>query len=201
MSIARSASAPASPRLHQLDQFTQTLPGKAVLALSASLFIAACAHISFPLPFTPVPLTLGNMAVILVGLFLSPATAFAAVILYLAEGAAGLPVFNPGGLGGVAQLVGPTGGFLFAYPFAAVAASFLVRSAARLTSRFAAATLASTVGTAIVLLCGVTWLGTLLHLAPATALKMGIAPFLPGEVIKVLSAAGIYTSIQRWRKA
>jgi biotin transport system substrate-specific component len=196
VSIARSASAPAS-----LDQFAHTLPGKAVIAISASVFVAACAHVSFPLPFTPVPLTLGNMAVILVGLFLSPATAFAAVILYLAEGAAGLPVFNPGGLGGVAQLVGPTGGFLFAYPLAAVAASAIVRAASRVTSRFTAATLAATLGTAMVLLCGFLWLAVGKHITPAAAFVLSVAPFLPGEIVKVLSAAGIYTSIQRWRKA
>ena len=196
MSIARSASTPLS-----FGQLDQTLTGKAVLAVTASLFIAVCAHVSFPLPFTPVPLTLGNMAVILVGLFLSPATAFAAVILYLAEGAAGLPVFNPGGLGGVAQLVGPTGGFLFAYPFAAVAASALVRAASRVTSRFAAATLAATVGTAMVLLCGFLWLAVGKHITPSAAFILSVAPFLPGEIVKVLSAAGIFTSIQRWRKA
>jgi biotin transport system substrate-specific component len=196
VSIARSASTPLS-----FDQLDQTLPGRAVLAVSASLFIAVCAHVSFPLPFTPVPLTLGNMAVILVGLFLSPATAFAAVILYLAEGAAGLPVFNPGGLGGVAQLVGPTGGFLFAYPFAAVAASALVRVATRFTSRFAAATLAATVGTAMVLLCGFLWLAVGKHITPGAAFILSVAPFLPGEVVKVLSAAGIFTSVQRWRRA
>ena len=196
MFIARSASAPAS--LIPLDQ---TLPGKVVLALSASVFIALCAHVSFLLPFTPVPLTLGNMAVILVGLFLSPATAFAAVTLYLAEGAAGLPVFNPGGLGGVAQLVGPTGGFLFAYPFAAVTASVLVRAVSRLTSRFATATLAATAGTALVLLCGFLWLAVGKHITPTAAFLLSVAPFLPGEIVKVVSAAGIFTSLQRWRRA
>ncbi len=196
MPIATQAATPIT-----FASLNRTLAGKALIAVSASLFIALAAHVSFPLPFTPVPLTLGNMAVILVGLFLTPATAFAAVLLYLAEGAAGLPVFNPGGLGGVAQLLGPTGGYLFAYPFAALAASALVRAFARITPRFAAATIAAALGTALVLLCGVTWLATLLHLASFTALKLATFPFLPGEIVKVLAAAGIYTSIQRLRKA
>jgi biotin transport system substrate-specific component len=183
------------------DKFSRTLTGKAVVAVTASLFIAAAAHVSFPLFFTPVPLTMSNMAIVLVGLFLSPATAFAAVVLYLAEGAMGFPVFNPGGLGGVAQLLGPTGGYLFAYPLAAAAASAIVRSVSRLTSRFAAATLAASIATTIVMLFGATWLGIVLHLAPAATLKLSVAPFLPGEIVKILAAAGIFTSIQRWRKA
>src|SRR5437870_11806977 len=87
-----------------------------VVIVSASLFVALCARITVPLPFTPVPLTLQNFGVLLVGLALGPRRAFAAMVLYLAEGAMGLPVFNPAGLGGVAQLLGPTGGYLMAYP-------------------------------------------------------------------------------------
>ncbi len=202
MSITPSAYAPAS--LSQSGPFArleQTLPGKVALAISASLLIALAAHVSFPLPFTPVPLTLGNMAVILVGLFLAPSTAFAAIILYLAEGASGLPVFNPGGLGGVAQLVGPTGGFLFAYPFAAVIASAVVRALSRVTRRLVSAATAAALGTVVVLGCGFLWLAVGKHISPSTAFVLSVLPFLPGEIVKVFSAAGIYTSIQRWRKA
>ena len=88
------------------------------LIVGASLFVALCAHISVPLPFTPVPLTLQNLAVVLVGLLIGSRAGFAALCVYLMEGAAGLPVFTPGP-GGVAQLLGPTGGFLLAYPFVA----------------------------------------------------------------------------------
>jgi biotin transport system substrate-specific component len=196
--LPESAATPADASLRP---FLETLQGKAALAFAASLFVAAAAHVSIPLPFTPVPLTLGNMAVILVGLFLSPSLAFAALIAYLAEGAAGAPVFNPGGLGGVHQLVGPTGGFLFAYPLAAVAASAAVRFFSRIASRFAAATLAATLGTALVMFFGVVWLGFLLHLTPGIAFKLGVAPFLPGEIVKILAAAGIFASLQRWHKA
>ena len=178
-----------------LRSFPDSLPGKLVLAISASVFVALCAHASVPLPFTPVPLTLGNFAVLLVGLLLSPTVAFSALVLYLAEGACGLPVFNPGGTPGLAHLFGPSGGFLFAYPLAAALASSLAR---RLTlPRYPAAALAGTLSTALILLSGVTWLATLLHLAPGTALKLGILPFLPGEIIKIVAAAGIYASLQR----
>src|SRR5229473_2453154 len=83
-----------------------------VIVISASLFVALCARVTIPLPFTPVPLTLQNFGVLLVGMTLGSRRGFAALALYLAEGAAGMPVFNPTGLGGMAQLHGATGGFL-----------------------------------------------------------------------------------------
>src|SRR5207245_5975501 len=85
----------------------------------ASLFVALCARLTLPLPLTPVPLTLQNFGVLLVGLALGSRRGFAALALYLAEGLMGMPVFSPTGPGGVAQLLGPTGGFLLAYPFVA----------------------------------------------------------------------------------
>src|SRR5689334_24202307 len=90
---------------------------QAAIVVGASLFVALCARITIPLlPLTPVPLTVQNLGVLLVGLLLGSRRGFASLALYLAEGAAGLPVFNPGGLGGLAQLHGPTGGFLMIYP-------------------------------------------------------------------------------------
>src|SRR6516225_9157855 len=82
----------------------------AAIVVSASLFVALCARVTVPLPFTPVPLTLQNFGVLVVGLLLGSRRGFAALALYLAEGASGLPVFNPAGPGGIAQLFGPTGG-------------------------------------------------------------------------------------------
>src|SRR5271163_786409 len=75
----------------------ESLSGKVILIVAASAFVAICAHISVPLPFTPVPLTLQNFAVILVGMLLGPVAGFSAMVLYLAEGAMGLPVFTPSG--------------------------------------------------------------------------------------------------------
>src|ERR1700693_2042893 len=89
------------------------------LVITASLFVALCARVTVPLPFTPVPLTLQNFGVLLVGFTLGSRCGFAALALYLVEGAAGMPVFNPAGPGGIAQLLGATGGFLLAYPFVA----------------------------------------------------------------------------------
>jgi biotin transport system substrate-specific component len=108
-----------------LREFARTRAGRIFLAISATAFVAICAHVSVPLYFTPVPVTLQTLAVILIGLALGPALGFSAMLLYLAEGAMGLPVFSPHGPGGVAQLLGPTAGFLFSYPLAAAAAGSL----------------------------------------------------------------------------
>ena len=178
-----------------------TLAGKALLALSASLLVALCAHVSVRVPFTPVPFTLSDLAVVLVGLALGPATAFSALVLYLAEGASGLPVFAPGGLGGIAQLLGPTGGFLLCYPFAAALAGGLRQTFARVLARFPASLLAAAAASALLMSSGVLWLGVAYHLAPIAAFRLGALPFLPGQLVKIAAAAGIYSSLQRWRRA
>src|SRR5258708_8126762 len=90
----------------------------AAIVIAASLFVALCARVTVPLPFTPVPLTLQNFGVLAVGLLLGSRRGFAALALYLVEGAFGLPVFSPSiSLGvGVLRILGPTGGFFVAYP-------------------------------------------------------------------------------------
>ena len=95
--------------------------------VSATVLVAICAHIAVPLGFTPVPVTMQTFAVLLLGLLFGPGPAFACLALYLMEGAVGLPVFSPHGPGGLAQLLGPTGGYLLSYPFAAALASVLYR--------------------------------------------------------------------------
>src|ERR1700748_2921876 len=99
--------------------------------VAGSALVALCAHISVPLFFTPVPMTLQPFAVLLLGLLLDPAVAFSALALYLVEGASGLPVFTPQGPGGLLQLMGPTGGYLMSYPFVAGLVSFLYRRFSR----------------------------------------------------------------------
>ncbi|GGA56782.1 biotin transporter BioY [Edaphobacter acidisoli] len=183
------------------ESFTQTLPGKATLAVAATALVAVCAHISFPLPFTPVPLTLQTFAVILVGLALGPVVGFSALALYLLEGAAGLPVFSPQGAGGIAQLVGPTGGYLFAYPLAAAAAGWLVRTLPGINSRFTRATIASVGATAVIFAFGAGWLAYFDHLSTIAVWTLAIVPFLPGEVLKIAAASGIYSTLQRTKRS
>ena len=94
------------------------------IVVCASAVIAVCARLVLPLPFTPVPLTLANLGVLLVGLTLGSKRGFAAAALYLGWGAVGLPVFSPAGPGGIAQLLGPTAGYLWAYPVVAFVAAY-----------------------------------------------------------------------------
>src|SRR6478752_4372256 len=100
--------------------------------------VAAASQIAIPLPWTPVPITLQPMLVILAGMFLGPVAGAASMALYLAAGAAGLPVFTPIGAPGIARFFGPTGGYLLAYPAAAWVAGALNKRASSLTTRWAA---------------------------------------------------------------
>ena len=165
------------------------------LVVGASFFVALCARITIPLPFTPVPLTMQNFGVLLVGLLLGSRRGFAALALYLAEGAFGLPVFNPTGIGGVAQLLGPTGGYLLAYPFVAAVAGFLSERGSRNFVRYA---LASVAGEIVLFACGLAWLDVLTH-SFKLAVQYGLAVFLFAEVVKVMAAAGIANRFSRSR--
>src|SRR3989449_3917934 len=113
------------------------------IVVGASLFVALCARVTLPLPFTPVPLTLQNFGVLLVGLLLGSRRGFAALALYLVEGASGMPVFSPAGPGGIAQMIGPTGGFLMAYPLVAFTAGWIYERTSR---RLVLAALAAFIG-------------------------------------------------------
>lgn len=167
------------------------------IVVGASLFVALCARITIPLPFTPVPLTLQNFGVLLVGLLLGSKRGFAALALYLAEGAIGMPVFNPTGVGGVAQLLGSTGGFLLAYPFVAGLTGYLMERGRRTFSR---AALAGLVGEVILFSGGLGWLAVLTH-SVSQAFRWGLYWFLFAEVIKVMMAAGVADQWQRRWKA
>jgi biotin transport system substrate-specific component len=189
------------PALPLLESVSQTLPGKIFVVVGATALIAAGAHISLPLPFTPVPLTMSDFAVLLVGMALGPTAAFSALMLYLLEGAAGMPVFSPMGFGGTAQLFGPTGGYLLAYPFAAVIAGAAARLARSGMSSFTAAVVAGTGATAIILAGGATWLAHAHYLSASAAWHVAVGPFLFGAAAKVVAAAMIFGSTRRWLRS
>ena len=162
------------------------------LVVGASLVVALCARITIPLmPLTPVPLTVQNFGVLLVGLLLGSRRGFAALALYLMEGAVGLPVFIPTGPGGLAQLLGPTGGFLMVYPFVAFLAGYIFERGAK---TFLRATTAGLLAEILLFGGGLTWLYVFTH-SLAKAAYFGLYWFLAAEVIKILLAAGVAT---RW---
>ncbi|MGD0181158.1 MAG: biotin transporter BioY [Terriglobales bacterium] len=168
------------------------------IVIGASLFVALCARITLPLPFTPVPLTLQNFGVLLVGLALGPRRAFAALVLYLGEGLMGMPVFNPTGLGGLAQLLGPTGGFLLAYPFVAGIAGW-VFEAKNEEKSFVRAAIACVLAEIFLFVCGLSWLAVLTH-SVALAIRFGLYWFVFAEVIKIMSASALASGWQRFHK-
>jgi biotin transport system substrate-specific component len=165
------------------------------IVVTASLFVALCAHITIPLPRTPVPLTVQNFGVLLVGLLLGSKRGFAALALYLAEGAMGMPVFNPTGAGGIAQLLGATGGFLLAYPFVAWVAGYVMEHGRK---NFARAALGGLLGEIVLFTGGLAWLAVLTH-SVTQAFRWGLYWFVFAEVIKVMMAAGIASQRQRRR--
>ena len=165
---------------------TQEWARQAAIVVGASLFVALCARVTLPLPFTPVPLTLQNFGVLLVGLLLGSRRGFAALALYLAEGASGLPVFNPLGAGGIAQLLGPTGGFLLAYPFVAGLAGWIMEGGQK---SFIHAATAGIAGEIVLFAGGLSWLAILTH-SLAQAVRFGLYWFIFAEIIKVMLAAG-----------
>ena len=166
------------------------------LIVGASLVVALCARITIPLmPLTPVPLTVQNLGVLLAGLLLGSRRGFAAMALYLMEGAVGLPVFSPSALGltGIAQLLGPTGGFLLVYPFVAFLAGYIFE---RGTKSFMRAAIAGVVAELLLFAGGLTGLYLYTH-SRARAAYMGLYWFVTAEVIKVMFAAAI---ANRWRR-
>ncbi len=169
-----------------------------VISIAASALVALCAHVSVPLPFTPVPLSLAPWAVLFVGLVLGPRLAFASLCLYLLEGAAGLPVFSPQGPLGVAHLMGPTGGYLLSYPFAAAAAGLLYP---RGTRSFARGLVAAGAASVLILAAGACWLKLLTGMHLDLVLAQAVVPFLPGEALKVCAAVGAAGLVGRFRKS
>jgi biotin transport system substrate-specific component len=130
-----------------------------------------------------------------VGLVLGSRRGFAALALYLVEGAMGLPVFNPIGPGGLAQLLGPTGGYLIAYPVVAFLAGWLWE---RGSKHFTRAFISAIAAEVLLFAAGVSWLVLLLHVPFAQAAQFGFYPFVFAEVIKVMSAAALATRFQKF---
>ncbi len=185
--MSRAATDILKPRSQSSEGVKQ-----AAIVIGASLFVALCARVTLPLP-TAVPLTLQNFGVLVVGLLLGSRRGFAALCLYLLEGALGLPVFNPTGAGGVAQLLGPTGGYLMSYPFVAFAAGLIYERTSR---RFVQAAMAASAGEIILFIVGLSWIAVLTR-SWSIAFRIGLYWFVFAETIKILMAAAVAS---RWYK-
>jgi biotin transport system substrate-specific component len=156
--------------------------------LGFAALVALGARISVPL--APIPLTLQVPFVLLAGAFLGPRAGAASMATYLAAGALGLPVFAAGG--GIAYLLGPTGGYLVGF----VPAAALVGALARRGARLPRLLLAMTAAVATIHLLGILHLSLVLGRSPAETVQTGLLPFLPGDALKVAGAAAL---VAAWR--
>ena len=156
------------------------------LAVVFSLLTALAAQIVIPIG--PVPITGQTFAVLLTGALLGSRLGAMAMIVYLAEGAVGLPFFY-GGHGGVGHLLGQTGGYLVAFP----AAAFITGAFAEngWDKRFITAVAAMAVGSIVILLTGWVWFATITSTPLPVAFKLSVAPHLVGDVVKILLAAAV----------
>jgi biotin transport system substrate-specific component len=155
----------------------------ALRIVAANILLALCAHIAIPLPWTPVPITGQTFGVLLVAVLLGSRRGSLVLVLYLLEGLAGLPVFQPYGIPGPARILGPTAGYLLAYPPAAFLTGWMVeRGASNSVVRLVGALVS---GEFIIFLGGCSWLAAGIGLGGYAALVQGALPFLPGEIIKV----------------
>src|SRR5262245_28892473 len=164
-----------------------------LLILGASVVTALAAQLAIPLPWSPVPITGQTFAVLLCSATLGPRRAFLAQLLYLAEGAVGLPVFA-GGAAGLLKLAGPTGGYLLAFPFAAAVTGALAQRG--WDRHFATMLAAMLLGSSVIFGLGLLWLA---RFVPAPGLlAAGLWPFVPGDLIKSSLAALAFPITWRW---
>ena len=157
----------------------------AVLACLFAALISIGAFIALPVPGSPVPIVLQNMFIMLAAILLGPWWGLLATSIYLLFGILGMPVFS-GGAGGMAKLLGPTGGYLFGYIPATVAMGFISRKGKR---KILPNLISCAVGMAIVYLFGIARLKAVLEADWGRALAAGLYPFIIGDIIKITLAS------------
>ena len=163
-----------------------------LLVIGATVVIALAAQVAIPLPFSPVPLTLQPLAVLLVGVTLGSVRGAAAAALYLLEGFSGLPVFALGH-GGPMWLAGPTAGFLLSYPCAAWVAGWVSERGWGSTTLRAVAGMLAALG--VIYLGGFSWLAAVS--GSHAAWIGGVRPFILADVVKVAIGASLLPQMQR----
>ena len=159
------------------------------VAFAAMLVVAA--QIRIPLPFTPVPITLQTLALYVGVAWLGRRVAVPGLALYVGLAVVGLPVLS-GWRGGLVAFTGATGGYVLGWFVAAIVLSSLLDGRTQSWRRTAGS---MAIASAIILTCGALHLGLLFGLSPAQALLMGVAPFIPGDSLKILLASA---AVRRW---
>lgn len=191
--VARPVLAEAVPGLRALARpGTARWAREALLVVGGTIALTLISQVAVPLPFTPVPLTLGTFGALLVGASLGPARGTASVGLYAVASAAGAPVLAGWSASGIATA---SFGYVIGYVLAGTALGFAARRGADRSVRWTA--LAAVGATCLVYLAGVPWLMAVTGADLGTALYQGVAPFLVGDVIKAVAAAALLPAA--WR--
>jgi biotin transport system substrate-specific component len=168
-------------------------PGRRVALVGLFCALTAVgAQIQFPLPFSPVPIVLSNFVALLAGLVLGPRRGATSQLVYVLLGAVGVPVFA-GFRGGPQILVGPTGGYLVGFVLAAAITGALGERPAG----FSRAAAAAAAGAVVIYITGVPWLALTVGIPLQRAVVLGVAPFLPGDAVKVVVAGMLAPALVR----
>jgi len=162
--------------------------------LSFILAMAAGAFVRIYLPFSPVPITLQTFFVLLSGAMLGRRLGPVSQAGYLTIGSLGLPIFA-GAAAGFAYLLGPTGGYLLGFVLASALVGWIIRLETEAT--FTWAVFAMTAGSVLIYLLGAGWLAFVMKVSFVKALSLGVLPFIPGDILKILSAAAVFTVLQK----
>ena len=160
----------------------------ALVVVAFSLLTALAAQVVIPLPWTPVPITGQTFAVLLTGALLGSRLGALAMLAYLIEGACGLPFFRSGNGGIHYLLTAPTAGYLLSYPLAAFLTGWLAERG--WDKHYLRAAAAMALGSVVILLCGWSWL-SIFYTTALDALRAGVLPFIPGDIIKIALAAAV----------
>jgi biotin transport system substrate-specific component len=165
-----------------------------VLAAVFASLIAAAAFLPIPVPGSPVPIILQNLFLMAAALILGPLWGSAAAALYLGLGLIGLPVFS-GGTGGLARILGPTGGFILGYLPSAAVMGFIAGRDSKKAWRFI---VAAACGVLIVYAAGVPWLKLSIKGSWAKAFTLGFLPYIGWDALKAAIAVPISIRLRPW---
>ncbi|MCF8566415.1 biotin transporter BioY [Alicyclobacillus tolerans] len=177
-----------------------TVRGVVFSALFAALMVVL-SWVNIHLPFTPVPITLENMVVMLAGAILGAGYGFFSMLLVVVLTALGLPLLH--GSGGLALILGPTGGYVWMYPFGALLTGFFAtRAKGNGVGAWLQVFLAAEVfGSLLCYVTGVPWLAHTLHMPFSKAMVAGFYPYIPGDAIKAVLTAVVVSVIRPYYPA
>lgn len=176
-------------------KFQPTTRGIVFSACFSALFVLS-SYLNLQFGFSPIPISLENLVVMLAGAILGPVYGFISIALVIGLTALGLPIIN--GHGGLALLLGPTGGFIWMYPFAALLIGLVAQQikASRTVSLVLMFISMEVFGSLLLYVSGVPWLAHVAGLSYQKALALGFYPFLPGDAIKAVIAASIAITVR-----